>query len=206
MKMAVITISRQLGAGGRTLGQKLAKRLGYHYVDKEIIEEVAEKLKVSSAEVRGFEESGFTVLMEFIDKIVNRDFIIHLVTSEHGYLDEKSYVPAIRDIIEHLYLQGNVVIMGRGSQYILKGRKKAWHILLVGDFEHRISGVIDRFHLTRHEAEKALKRADKIRDRFLSLFLDKESHEDPASYDLVLNMNRVSMKKAEEMIVTLISD
>ncbi len=175
-------------------------------MDKEIIEEVAEKLKVSSAEVRGFEESGFTVLMEFIDKIVNRDFIIHLVTSGHGYLDEKSYVPAIRDIIEHLYLQGNVVIMGRGSQYILKGRKKAWHILLVGDFEHRISGVIDRFHLKRHEAEKALKRADKIRDRFLSLFLDKESHEDPASYDLVLNMNRVSMKKAEEMIVTLISD
>ena len=204
--MAVVTISRQLGAGGRTLGKKLAKRLGYRYVDKEIIEEVAEKVKVSSAEVRGFEKYGFTGLMEFIDKIVSRDFIIHLITSGHGYLDEKSYVPAVKDIIEHLYLQGNVVIMERGSQYILKGRKKAWHVLLVGDFEHRICAVIDRFHLTRHEAEKALKRADKIRDSFLSLFLDKESHEDPASYDLVLNMNRLSMKKAEEMIVTLISD
>ena len=204
--MAVITISRQVGAGGITLGQKLAKRLGYHYVDKEIIEAVAEKVKVSSAEVRGFEKSGFTGLMEFIDKIVSRDFIIGHVTSEHGYLDEKSYVPAVKDIIEHLYQQGNVVIMERGSQYILKGRKKAWRVLLVGDLEHRICAVIDRFHLTRHEAEKALKRADKIRDRFLSLFLDKKSHEDPASYDLVLNMNRVSMKKAEEMIVTLISD
>lgn len=204
--MAVITISRQLGAGGITLGQNLARKLGYHYVDKEIIEEVAEKVKVSSAEVKGFEKSGFTGLMEFLDKIVNRDFIIHLVTSEHGYLDEKSYVPAVKDIIEHLCLQGNVVIMERGSQYILKGRKNVWHVLLVGDLEHRIRAVMDRFHLTRHEAEKALKRADKIRSRYLSLFLDKESHEDPASYDLVLNMNRVSMKKAEEMIVTLISD
>ncbi len=67
--MAVITISRQVGAGGVTLGQRLAKRLGYRYVDNEIIEQVAEKVRVSSDEVRGFEKSGFIGLMEFIKHI-----------------------------------------------------------------------------------------------------------------------------------------
>jgi cytidylate kinase len=64
--------------------------------------------------------------------------------------------------------------------------------------------MMDKYQLTENEAQKAIKRADQIRARFLSFFSDRELHDDALSYDLVLNMNRISMEKAEELVVNLI--
>ena len=89
----------------------MAKRLGYHYVDQEMVKEVAEKVGVSPEEVRGFEKSGSSAFMEFLDKIVSKDFVERILSGEHGYLDGRSYVPVVKDIIEHLYTQGNMIIM-----------------------------------------------------------------------------------------------
>lgn len=203
--MAVITISRQFGAGGMTLGEILAKRLGYRYVNQAIIKEVAKKAKVSSGQVRAFEKEGATKLMKMLDKFVSRDFIDRLVSDKYGYVDEKSYVDVVQAIVKGLYKEGNVIIIGRGSQYILKGCKDAWHILLVEELKGRIRFMTERYGLTEEEAEKAIRRADLIRTRFLSCFADKASHDDPQSYDLVINMNRLSLEKAEELVITLIS-
>jgi cytidylate kinase len=202
--MAVITISRQFGAGGRTLGERLAERLGYRYVNEDMIKEVARKVKVSSSQIRGFEKEAGSKLMRFLDKIVSRDFIDRLISDKYGYVDEKGYVSVVRDIIEELYEEENVVIIGRGSQYILKGYENTWHLLLVGDLEHRIRFMMDKYQLTENEAQKAIKRADQIRARFLSFFSDRELHDDALSYDLVLNMKRINMEKAEELVVNLI--
>ena len=62
--MATITISRQFGAGGRTLGKKLAKKLGYYCADDVMVKEVAERMNVSSRQVKGFEKEGATNLMK----------------------------------------------------------------------------------------------------------------------------------------------
>ncbi len=95
--------------------------------------------------------------------------------------------------------------MGRGSQYILKGYEDVWHIVIVGDFATRVRNIMNRFELTEEGAKKEVKKADTNRSRFLNSLLDKKSHEDVASYDLVINMNRISSKKAEKMIATLIA-
>ena len=71
--MAVITISRQIGAGGWTLGKRLSKRLGYRYVNEGMIIEVARKVGVSSGDVRAFEKEGATKLMRLIDRMVSRN-------------------------------------------------------------------------------------------------------------------------------------
>jgi cytidylate kinase len=203
--MAVITISRQFGAGGRTLGERLAKRLGYQYINEDMIREVAKKVGVSSKQVRAFEKDGGSRLMKFLDTIVSRAFIDRLVSDKHGFIDEKSYVPVVKALIQEIYEQGNAVIIGRGSQYILKGHDNTLHVLLVGDLEHRIRFMIDKYKLTETNAKRVIKRADQIRFCFLSLFSDESSHDDPLSYDLVVNMNRISMEQAEESVVSLIS-
>ena len=204
--MAVITISRQFGAGGRTLGERLAKRLEYQYINEDMIREVAKKVCVSAKQVRAFEKEGGSKLMKFLDTIVSRAYIDRLVSEKYGFIDEKSYVPAVRAVIQELYEQGNVVIIGRGSQYILQGCENAWHLLLVGELKNRIRFMMDKYQLTEKDAERAIKRADQIRSGFLCLFSDKESHDDPRWYDLVLNMNRVSMEKAEDLVVELVSE
>ena len=203
--MAVITISRQIGAGGWTLGKRLSKRLGYRYVNEGMIIEVARKVGVSSGDVRAFEKEGATKLMRFIDRMVSRNFIDRLISDKYGYLHEKSYVEAVRLVIQGLYKQGNMVIIGRGSQYILKGYKNAWHILLVAELGDRVRFLIKRYQLTEKEAQKAIEQRDEIRRRFLAFFSDKESHDDPLSYDLVLNMSRLSVKATEQLILRLIS-
>jgi len=203
--MAVITISRQFGAGGWTLGERLSKRLGYRYVHEDLIKEVAAKADVSSDQVRAIEERGTSKLMRFLDKIVTTSYIERLLSDKYGFVDEKIYVDVVRSIIQELYEQGNVVIIGRGSQYTLRGLADTWHLLLVGDLPHRTRFVMNKYKLKEHEAEKVIRRRDQTRIRFLGFFEEDKSPDDPLSYDLVLNMSRLSMEKAEELVFNLIS-
>lgn len=203
--MAVITISREIGAGGGPLGQRLAKRLGYRYVDEDMIYQVADKVGVSPEDVRAFEKEGATKLMKFLDRVVSKDFIQRLLSGKHGYMDEKRYVAIVTAIIKELHAQGNVVIVGRGGQYILRGYEDVWRILLVDDPERRILSVMDTHNLKRDEAEKYISIRDRIRKEFLNFFAEMQSHDDPRSYDMVINMERVGMKRAEELIVGLIT-
>jgi cytidylate kinase len=169
--MAVITISRQFGAGGRTLGETLAKRLGYRFVNEDMIRDVAKKVGVSSKQVRAFEKDGGSKLLKFMDTIVSRGFIDRLVSEKYGYVDHENTL----------------------------------HLLLVADLEHRIRFMMDKYKLSEDNAQKVIKRADQIRANFLCLFSEKASHNDPLSYDLVVNMNRVNMEKAIEIVVGLVS-
>ncbi|MBC8462718.1 MAG: cytidylate kinase-like family protein [Deltaproteobacteria bacterium] len=203
--MAVITISRQFGAGAWTLGERLSKRLGYRYVHSDMIKEVAAKVDVSSDQVRVLEERGPSNLLKFLDKLVAASYVERIISDKYRFVDEKTYVNVVRSIIQELYKQGNVVIIGRGSQYVLKDFADTWHLLLVGDLQYRIRSVMDKFKLNEHEAEKAIKRRDQIRARFLRFFSENESHDDPLLYDLVLNMRKISMEKAENLVIDLVS-
>ena len=100
--MAVLTISRQFGAGGWTLGERLSKRLGYRCINEDVIREAAKKMKVSSGQVQAFEKAGATKLMKFLDKIVSPNFIDRHITDKYGYVDEKSYIEAINKLIQQL--------------------------------------------------------------------------------------------------------
>ena len=203
--MAVITISRQFGSGGWTLGEKLAKRLEYRYADEDMIREVASKIGASPVQVLAFEKAGGSRLMKFLDKIVSKDFIDRLISERYAYVDERGYVDVVKGIIQDLYWQGNAVIIGRGSQYILKDYQETWHILLVQNLELRIRFVMEKYKLSRDDSERAIKTRDQARNQFLTFFSEKQSHDDPMSYDLVLNMNRITMEKAEGLVTELIA-
>lgn len=201
--MAVITISRQIGAGGWTLGKRLAKRLGYRYVNEFIIKDVADKVGVTPEDISAFEKDGATRLMKFLDRMVSREFINRLITEKYGYVDEERYLGVVTAIVKELYEQGDAVIVGRGGQYILKGLDNVWRILLVDDVKNRIRFVMKTYKLSEAEAEKTVRSRDRIRTNFLSFFADKELHDDPQSYDLVINMENVTLEKAEDLILHL---
>jgi len=203
--MATITISRQFGAGGTTLGARLAKRLGYRYVDDELIKEVAQKVGVSPSRVRTFEKSGTSKLMKLLDLVVNPQFI-ERHTSEKAPLTEERYVEEIKEILLNLHRKGNVVIIGRGGNYTLKGLPGTIHVLLVADMEHRVQFLREKYKMRKSEAESAVKRADMIRTRFLNCFAPEGSHDDPLLYTVSLNMKDVAMDKAESIIAGLVRD
>jgi len=204
--MTTITISRQFGAGGKTLGRMLEKSLGYRCVDEIMVREVAKQVNASESQVLGFEKGGGTGLMKFLDKFVTGDYINRLIPSKYGYVDEKCYVDAVRSVVLALHKQGNVIIVGRGSQYILKDLEKTYHILLVGELGDRIRFIADQYQMKEAEAAKAVSLADKNRTGFLSFFSNSGDHDNPMSYDLTLNMRRVRLQQAEKLVIDLISE
>jgi cytidylate kinase len=98
--------------------------------------------------------------------------------------------------------EGNAVIMGRGSQYILRTHPECIHILLVDDFDNRVARVEKREKATREQAARIVANQDKRR---LSLYhqLGKQDYDNPSLYHLVLNMARLSLENALDLVCSL---
>ena len=204
--MAVVTISREFGAGGRTLGERLANRLNYRFVNEEMIKEVAQKANMSPAGVRAFEKTAGSKLMRFLDKLVRMDYLDRILQSDHGYLDEKRYLAAITEIITEIYDAGNAIIIGRGGQYILKGKAGAYSVGLVADDQFRLEFIMEKHKVNHETAARAMNRADQERAQFLKCFMEPglPHRDDPHLYHLIINTAWTGMQKAEDLVVELI--
>jgi len=202
--MSVITISRQFGAGGRELGERLSKRIGYRLVDEDMLEQVAIKAKVSPEGVLSFEKSGGSKLMKFLDSLISKRFIDRLLTDERGYIDADRYVGVVQEIIQELYKEGDVIILGRGGQYVLQDKPNTFHVLLVADRSYREQFLMQKYKVTERVAAQAIAREDRQRTLFLNCF-STEDHDAPLLYDLVVNTGRLGMETTEGLIVTLLN-
>lgn len=201
--MAVITISRQFGAGGKTMGKIIAKKLGYTFVDNDIIEMVAEKANVSTNWVRFIENEAGSKLLKFMSGMVSKSFMERFLEDERGYIDEEIYVDALHAIIGQIADEGNAVIIGRGAQYILKDREDVFHLLLVADIEDRVKFMEEHYDLTPKQAYRVISREEKRRVNLYRIF-GKEDYEQPYLYQMVLNLSRLTLEKATELVCSLV--
>ena len=202
--MAVITISRQFGAGGITLGKMVAEKFGYTFADTDIIKMVAEMANVSTHFVETVEKEAGGKFSKFISKTVSKPLVGRILKDEHGYIDEEIYLDYLVLIIAQMADDGDVVILGRGSQYILNDHPDAYHILLIDTFENRVKFMQDNYDLSHNRAVHVVKNEDKRR---LNLYkkLGKSDYDNPDLYHLVLNRSRISLDKASELICNLLN-
>ena len=131
--MAVVTISRQVGSGSYEIATRVAKLLGYRQFDKRLIIKVAAEMGLSENEVVDFSEANYRAA-GFLDRLLGRrsQNVAKVSTRKRDstgaealtieQLDEAFCVDLIRTAIEAAYEQGNLVILGRGGQAILKNR------------------------------------------------------------------------------------
>jgi cytidylate kinase len=197
--MAVLTISRQFGAGGITLGKMIADRLGYTFADTEIIQEIAKEANVSPQWVESFEKEAGSKLSRVISSMVSQKWIDRVLKDERGYLDEQIYLDYLVLIIAKMADENDVVIIGRGSQYILNDHPDAFHILLVNEFENRVKFLINRFNFSEKKATQVIINEDKRRLNLYSK-IHKKDYDNPGLYHLVLNMNRLDLNMAENLV------
>lgn len=202
--MAVITISRQFGAGGVTLGKMVADALGYTFADSDIIQRVAKEANVSTNWVESFEKEAGSKLSRFVSSMVSKRWLDRVLGDERGYLDEQIYLDYLVLIIAQFADEGDVVILGRGSQYILNDHPDAFHVFLVDDFENRIKFMMKRYDLPRKKAERMVESEDQRR---INLYkrLGKSDFESPHLYHLVLNMGRTDLETAKDMICDMVT-
>jgi len=98
---------------------------------------------------------------------------------------------------------GNVVILGRGSQYILNDHPDTSHILLIDTFENRVRFMKTHYDLSQGRATQVVKNEDKRRSNLYKK-LGKTDYDNPELYHLVINMNRVHLEKALKLICELV--
>lgn len=201
--MAVITISRQFGAGGKTLGKMIADKLGYTFADDDIIQMVAEMANVSPHWVESVEKEAGGKLSRIISSMVSKRLVDRILKSDSGYIDEKLYLDYLVVIVAQIAEEGNVVILGRGCQYILRGHPDAIHVLLINDFENRVKFMQENYDLTRSKAEQVVTTEDKRR---VNLYrkLGKTDYDDPSLYHLVIHTGRIALPDATRLICDLV--
>ncbi len=202
--MAVITISRQFGAGGVTLGKLVAEKFGYTFAGSDIIKMIAEMANVSTNFVETVEKEAGGKFSRIITKLVSKPLVDRVLKDERGYIDEEIYLDYLVLIIAQMADDGNVVILGRGSQYILSDHPDAYHILLIDTVENRVKFMQEHYDLSYNRATQAVKNEDKRR---MNLYrkLGKSDYDNPDLYHLVLNMSRISLDKALELIGNLLT-
>lgn len=199
--MAVVTISRQFGSGGKTLGKMIAEELDYTFADNEIIQRLSKEANVSANWIRSFEKEAGSRLSRITSKMVSKRWLDRVLAGERGYLDEEIYLDYMVLIIAQIADEGDAVILGRGSQYILDDHPEAFHILLIDELENRIKFMVEHYEMTERQAAQAVNYEDRRRAN-LYRRLGKKNYNDPELYHLVLNMGRLDLQAALKIVCT----
>jgi cytidylate kinase len=202
--MAVITLSRQFGAGGKTLGKRVADTLGYTFADEDIIQLIAEKAKVSPGWVESVEKEAGGRLSRIVNRMVSKPLVDRVLKDERGYIDEQIYIDYLVILINQMAEEDNVVFLDRGSQYILNDLPEAYHVLLINTLENRIQFMMDHYDMSAKRAAQIVRNEERRRTN-LYRKIGKQDYDQPELYHLVLNMARINLDEATDLILRLVS-
>ncbi|MFN8455482.1 MAG: cytidylate kinase-like family protein [Anaerolineae bacterium] len=213
--MAVITISRQFGSGGKQITRRVCELLGYRYFDKELIAQVATEVGLSEHEAIDFSEEHYKG-KRLMDRLLYPApyTVAHVPTwrqDESGaesfsvtHLDEAKFVNLVRGIILAAYDRGNVVILGRGGQAVLANMLDVLHVRIEAPWDVRVGRVQEREHLAFETARQMVAERDRIVAKYLN-DLFKVQPDDPQWYHLILNTGKWSLEAAAQLIVTAVN-
>jgi cytidylate kinase len=203
VRMAVISISRHFGAGGKTLGEMVAKKLNYAFLDNEIIQLVSIEAKVSAAAIDSKEMDTRGIFKRFVSGVTPKGLRSRILSRDEDVVEEEIYVDLLEKIICEIADEGDAVIMGRASQYILKDYDDVYRILMVANRADRVKFMEEKYNLTHREAAKAVSMDDLRRANLYRKF-GKTDYDDSNLYHLVLNMSKLDMDKACELVCELV--
>lgn len=206
----VITISRELGSGGRTVGRKLAAALDVRYSDKELIGKLMKQFNLTASGIEQLKGKKKNWIADFITFVAPVPKVGMLVDTDSRYVQEfrpdlttDDLFKAETEILEGIAEEGSCVIAGRSGFFVLKDRPNKLDIFITASPEHRIERVMRKQHLSREEAAAAIESVDKARDNYVQRYTGK-SRNDARSYDLCLSMDNLSEDDAVELILSYI--
>jgi cytidylate kinase len=203
--MPVVTIRGPMGSGVSEIGKETARLLSGSYIDKEIIEEISRLVGHPTEKVAEREYAPLS-LTERIKAALERSQK-RSGSMESAYsrsltepLNDTRYLVALKTVIQDITLEGNIVIHGRGSQFILRNNPSALHVLVVAPLPVRIKRVMNELKTDEESALKLIEEYSKSRRDFIKRFFNKDMM-DIVHYDLVINTGSVTYELAVQIII-----
>lgn len=200
MSYKIITISRQCGSGGHTIGQLVAEKLGIPLYDKKILEEVAKRsgLAEDVIETEG-EYSTSSLLFGIAMGIYNG-----WDATQRENMPLREQINAYQtEFIREVAEKGVCVIVGRCEDYVLRERTDCINVYIYGKEDDRVKRVIEEHRVSDFEAEMHVKKRDKKRAAHYKYITDQEWG-DMKNYNLCLDSSKLGIEKCVELILNCV--
>lgn len=184
--MAIITISHQMGAGGPEIGMAVGQRLGYRYVDHELLQDAVQRYGLVEEKLSHLDESKPTLFERFD-------------------AETRHYITILQTTLLEFAETDNVVLMGRGGQWLLRGIPHALRVRVIAPFDHRVKQWIKRTTELSGETPSQRAAADFVRrddseKKGRMRYLYEVDIDEPTLYDLVINVEKLPQTAAGDMI------
>lgn len=203
----VITINRELGSGGRSVGKKLAERLGVKFFDKAVIKALKAKYHLTTEEIEKLKGQKEGWWAEFQRKVVPFADIDTPYSSSMGdepeIITTEEVFKAETEIIKGIAEEESCIITGRSAFFVLKDHPNHLSVLIQAPMEQRIQRVMMRQELLRNLAIKVINQVDERRENYVQKFCGTSRY-DTRNYDLVISMEHLKEDDAVDIIMDYI--
>ena len=204
----VITINRELGSGGRTIGEKLAKKLGVPFYDKALIQGLQEKYDLTPEEIERLKGQKHNWWADFkrslkIMPSYAAPNIIPGHTAIPDFLMTNDIFQSETEILKGIADDESCVIAGRSGFYVLRDHPNHLSVLIQAPMEHRISRLVEKRGISPQEAEKIIKEVDKGRESYVKKYTGTSRY-DTRNYDIVFNVSQHSEDEIVDLILQYI--
>jgi len=183
-----ISISREAGAGGSAIGDAVGQRLGWEVLDKNLLDCVAERFHLSRPMLEMVDETASNWAYDVLGPWLDRQIITH-----------EKYVVHLARIVHAAARRGNVVLVGRGGQFLLP-RDQGLAARVVASEKYRVRRIMEKYAMDEAHARQFVTALDRGRREFVSRFFRRDVA-DPHLYDLVINVEYLGPEAAVEQIL-----
>ena len=203
----VITINREMGSGGRTVGRKLAEKLGVEFYYKSVIKGLEKKFNLTAEEVekqKGREQGWWaSIKRQLTGSVVSSSPFLPMVADENELIDTDDIFKAETEILKGIAEEESCVIAGRSGFFVFRDHPNHLSILIQASMPHRVKRVANKQNLTEEEARKAIDKVDKMRENYVNKYTHSSRY-DTRNYDLVISMDDMTEDNAVDIIMDYI--
>jgi cytidylate kinase len=184
----VITISREPGSGGKPIGKLLAKKMGFHFYDKSLIEKVAKRMKLDPELVEKVDEKSRSRIVDLVHTMLNPD-----------YVSDEAYFRNLCQVILRLSHKGKSIIVGRGGNFLVPSAYSL-RVQVVAPYRLRVARAVDYEHVSRDEAREIIRKVTADRVNFVRQYIGKNISSS-RYYDVTLSTTFYSLEDAVSIIM-----
>lgn len=183
-----ITVAREPGSGGAPIAQAIADKLGFEYVDDQIVEEIARSTKKRKAVIREIDEKSRSQIDDLVHSVLNVEYV-----GDEAYIAE-----LVRTIIAYAH-KGRCVILGRGANFITPFGK-GLHVNIVAPYVVRVRRAMDYENKTEAQAKATIAKVEKEREDFIKQYFSSNIKQRNV-FDLTLNTTFFTVSQARDVII-----
>ena len=199
----VVTINRELGSGGRTVGRKLSERLGVPFYDKALIKSLQEMYHLNTEQIEKLKGRSHSWWAEFKRTLTagyqNDTYYQTRMGEEPDVLTTDEIFKNEQEILKAIAKDESCVVAGRSGFFVFRDHPNHMSILIQASMDFRVNRVCQKQHKTPEEARKIIDKVDKMRENYVNKYT-KTSRYDTRNYDLVITADG----KTEDEIVNII--